>query len=222
MKDLPATSFNKKEYFRGKNSNYNKLPGGYTFLRRALFWKGKVKRISRFKPNGKVLELGCAYGFLLFFMKEKYEVYGCDISQHAIRVCKKIFSKSYQNNFFVHDASRPLPFPKSYFDVIICNDVIEHIPNVSIPLMNIRNVLADDGIFYLRIPIKTRSKITEFLRFDRDISHVSIMPENKLLAILEKLKFEIVEKRYLWMGAIPFPKLIHFGTDLNLILKKRI
>nr|MDO8115245.1 methyltransferase domain-containing protein [Candidatus Sigynarchaeota archaeon] len=86
--------FDKDEYFVGNKSNYQSLPGGYRFLRRGMFWKGKIKRIARYMPSGKVLDIGCAYGFLLYFMKDKYEVHGCDISSNAVATCKKIFPKA--------------------------------------------------------------------------------------------------------------------------------
>nr|MDO8118386.1 hypothetical protein [Candidatus Sigynarchaeota archaeon] len=77
------------------------------------------------------------------------------------------------------------------------------------------------GIFFFRVPIKTRYKATEVLRFEKDPTHVSVLPEDRLTAIVQKSGFSVLEKRYVWMGAIPVPRFIHFGSDLNLILQKR-
>ncbi len=213
--------FDSDDYFTGSRSNYDRLPGGYMFLRRGMFWKGKINRIKKYKQAGRVLDIGCAYGFLLYYMQDRFEVHGCDISPHAVRTCRKIFKDGERKKFFVHDVTRPLPFPNGYFDVIICQDVLEHVPDMGIPLHHIHDALNEEGIFFFRVPIKTKYKATEILRFEKDPTHVSVLPEPHLISMVEKVGFEVLEKRYAWMGAIPVPRLIHFGSDLNLILKKQ-
>ena len=153
--------FYKRDYFTGSKSNFDRLPRGYLFLNRGLFWKGKIKRISKYMPGGKVLDIGCGYGFLLYFMKVRYEVHGCDVSPHAIRMCKKIFPDLPPERFFIHNITEVLPFPEEYFDVIICQDVIEHIKDIVTPLQNIYKALKKGSIFLFKIPIKTSSLIPE-------------------------------------------------------------
>lgn len=210
-----------QDYYIGSGSNYAKLPGGYLFLRRAIFWKGKIDLIRKYRQNGKMLDIGCSYGFMLYFMKDWFEIYGCDISEHAIEVCRKVFSKLSDNHFWVHDITQELPFPEKFFDVIICMDVIEHIEDITVPLGNIYKSLSDEGIFLLKIPIHTRYKSTEFLRFENDPTHVSVLPERVLRAYLNKTGFIILEKKYYWMGFLPLPNFMKFGSDIMLILKKK-
>lgn len=213
--------FAKDDYFVGSKSNYKKLPGGYNLLRRGLFWKGKIDRIAKYMPSGRVLDIGCAYGyFLYFFMKQNYEIYGIDISPHAIAKCKKIYRKSYSNHFYTHDIMKPLPFPDNYFDVITCQDVIEHIPDIVPPLKNIFAALKPGGVFFLRIPIKTRYRATEVLRWDRDPTHVSVLPEPVLMKKIFATGFILLQKHYTWMGAFKFPRFIKFGSDIAAILQK--
>nr|MDO8116773.1 class I SAM-dependent methyltransferase [Candidatus Sigynarchaeota archaeon] len=95
--------FDNDDYFTGSGSNYDRLPGGYRFLRRGMFWKGKINRIKKYKQSGHVLDIGCAYGFLLYFMRDRYDVHGCDISPHAIETCRKIFKDTEKKKFFVQD-----------------------------------------------------------------------------------------------------------------------
>lgn len=209
-----------EDYYIGSGSNYAKLPGGYLFLRREIFWKGKIDLIKKYVQSGKALDIGCSYGFMLYFMKKWFEIYGCDISKHAIEMCKKLLPDLNEKHFWVHDITKELPYPKNYFNVIICMDVIEHINNIEAPLRNIHKCLAENGIFLLRIPIRTQYKITEFLRFENDPTHVSILPERVLISKLKKIGFIILEKNYYWMGFIPLPKFINFGSDIMMILKK--
>ncbi|MBD3196274.1 MAG: methyltransferase domain-containing protein [Candidatus Lokiarchaeota archaeon] len=209
-----------KDYYVGSGSNYGKLPGGYNFLRRAIFWQGKIDIIKKYVQNGKVLDIGCSYGFFLYFLKKWFKIYGCDISSHAIGVCKKIFPNLPENRFWVQNIEQKLPFPKNYFNLIICMDVIEHIGDVLVPLKYIYTSLTRDGIFLLKIPIRTRYKIIEFLRFDNDPTHVSVLPERILISKIKKSGFEILEKKYYMMGFMPIPNFLNFGTDLLLVLKK--
>nr|MDO8111181.1 class I SAM-dependent methyltransferase [Candidatus Sigynarchaeota archaeon] len=120
----------------------------------------------------------------------------------------------------MHDITKRLPFPDGYFDVIICQDVIEHIPDIVPPLQNIYRALKPGGIFFFRIPIKTMYKATEVLRFERDPSHVSVLPEPVLMKKVLSTGFTLLEKRYVWMGAIALPRFIKFGSDINMILQK--
>ena len=153
-------------------------------------------------------------------MKEKYTIHGCDISPHAVKVCTKIFADLPRKRFFVHDITKKIPFPDGHFDVIICQDVIEHIKDITVPLQNIHDALKKGGIFFFRIPIKTRYKATEYLRFEKDPTHVSVLYEEDLMEKLNKIGFKLLEKRYVWMGAIPIPRFIKFGSDINMILQK--
>ncbi|HME51210.1 MAG TPA: class I SAM-dependent methyltransferase [Candidatus Lokiarchaeia archaeon] len=213
--------FDKDEYFVGSASNYSRLPGGYNFLRRGLFWKGKINRIAKYMPAGRVLDIGCAYGYFLYFFKKRhYDIYGCDISPHAITTCKGLFKKSCSDHFFTHDITKPLPFPEEYFDVITCQDVIEHIPDIFPPLKNIYAALKPGGIFFLRIPIKTKYHATEILRFERDPTHISVLPEAILMKNVLAVGFTLLEKHYTWMGAIRLPSFIKFGSDIAMILQK--
>lgn len=211
--------FDQAEYFTGGKSNYVGALGGYRVLRRGLFWKGKIQRIRKYKPSGRVLDIGCAYGYFLYFMKDAYEVHGCDISSHAVGVCKKTFPRR-KECFAVHDITKPLPYPDGYFDVIICQDVIEHVPDIMPPLRHIRAALKDDGIFLFRVPIKTRYKATEVLRMERDPTHVSVLPEPVLEAKVKEAGFRVMDKRYAWMGMIRLPSFLKFGSDLSMILTK--
>lgn len=209
-----------RDYYIGSGSNYAKLPGGYLFLRRAIFWKGKIDIIRKYIQKGRVLDIGCSYGFLLYFMKKWFEIYGCDISKHAIDICKKIFPELPEDRFWVHNIKQKLPFPERFFDVIICMDIIEHIDDITIPLEHIYKSLTEDGVFLLKIPIRTQYKITEFLRFDNDPTHVSVLPEQILVSKLKVTGFKILEKNYYWLGFIPVPNFLNFGSDLVAILKK--
>jgi ubiquinone/menaquinone biosynthesis C-methylase UbiE len=47
-----------------------------------------------------------------------------------------------------------IPFPDGTFDVVITNQVLEHVPDAGLHLEEIRRVLADEGVVYLATPNK--------------------------------------------------------------------
>ena len=47
-----------------------------------------------------------------------------------------------------------IPFPDGTFDVVITNQVLEHVPDAGLHLREIRRVLPDDGVVYLATPNK--------------------------------------------------------------------
>lgn len=69
-----------------------------------------------------VLDVGCGDGSLTNLMVEigKYDVTGCDISDEALKYVK---TKTVKGNI------EKLPFEEESFDLVICSDVLEHLPN---------------------------------------------------------------------------------------------
>ncbi len=74
-----------KDYFDGKKSFFYKF--GYKDL--PEFWKRRLEVILKYKNKGKLLDVGCAFGFFLKYLRKKFKIYGFDISDYAIDVAKK-------------------------------------------------------------------------------------------------------------------------------------
>jgi SAM-dependent methyltransferase len=116
------------------------------------YFKGKQNPAS---STIRVLDLGCGDGevTLRLFVDEpilenqNFDVIGVDISQKAV-------DAFFQNTG--HEAVRStaleLPFPDSHFDIVIFNDVIEHLEDTDGPIKEVRRVLRDDGILLLSTP----------------------------------------------------------------------
>lgn len=87
------------------------------------------------KEIGKSIEFGCSNGHFSKFVKDNYncESWGVDFDEIAIEVAKTKLDK-----VICGDALEAIEqLPDSYFDCLICNDLIEHLPD---PLMFLRNV----------------------------------------------------------------------------------
>jgi 2-polyprenyl-3-methyl-5-hydroxy-6-metoxy-1,4-benzoquinol methylase len=101
--------------------------------------------------KGRMLDIGSGGGLLtecLPFYYPNIRVYGCDISRSAIR-----YANTYGTGKVRYKVMKKrLPYPSNYFDVCICTDVLEHIPDVQYFLKDVRRILKKEGIFFLSIP----------------------------------------------------------------------
>jgi 2-polyprenyl-3-methyl-5-hydroxy-6-metoxy-1,4-benzoquinol methylase len=79
--------------------------------------------IRRYRSAGKLLELGCAYGFFLQEAKHYFEVAGIELAEDAAAYCRRNGLRVVQG--VADDASMSL---LGQMDVIVLLDVIEHLP----------------------------------------------------------------------------------------------
>jgi ubiquinone/menaquinone biosynthesis C-methylase UbiE len=85
---------------------------------------GPIVELIMSRHPKSVLDVGCAYGFLVKRLRDKgIEAYGVDISQYAIDHAPQEV-KPYLKVASAHD----LPFPDKSIDLIYCASVLEHIP----------------------------------------------------------------------------------------------
>ena len=104
-----------KGYFTGKSyEQYGDFPAH----------EGRVDKIISIANPTSVLDVGCAYGFIVKRLLDKgvYAV-GMDVSAWCQRKAKEIIP----HNFVRHDLRKPLPFRDKVFDLLYCEGVLEHI-----------------------------------------------------------------------------------------------
>lgn len=107
---------------------------------------GKLKAVLNhidFSPE-KVLDVGCASGWFLSQIKEKYpkaSYFGVDIYDDAIEYGKKRYGKM---ELLVADAHK-LPYKSSSFDLLVCTEVLEHVDDPGLVIQEIKRVLQKNG-----------------------------------------------------------------------------
>jgi 2-polyprenyl-3-methyl-5-hydroxy-6-metoxy-1,4-benzoquinol methylase len=179
------TVFN-KEYFEGKTSNWKY---GYEIDSSNMErWKNRINIISKYVSSGKLLDLGCAYGYFLKYASRYFEVFGIDVSEYAIKRARKMVPKG---KFFIRDISKKLRFNYK-FDIITAFDSIEHTKSPYAVIDNVQKILKKDGIFFVQTPIKCWVRRC-FGFLDKDKTHISILEESKFFEILKKNKFKILD-----------------------------
>lgn len=179
-----------ENYFNGKNSFFYRF--GYGRFNQKYFNKIFKSILPYLDTNQeqKILDVGCAYGFMLEKFPENFEKYGVDVSAHAIEKAK---NRLPQASFTVCEAEKELPFPDTFFDIVICNDVIEHLRHPEKALKNINGKLKKDGLLYLTTPNLNLTRKKIFFKLDEKEHHVSLFSKKELIELLQKNGFEVLD-----------------------------
>ena len=110
-----------REYFDGAREHGY---GGYHYDGR---WMPVVEDIIDhfdLKPAARVLDVGCAKGFLVRDMCwTGLDAYGLDISDYALKRCHpEVIGRLHSGN------ATNLPFPDNSFDAVICINTVHNLP----------------------------------------------------------------------------------------------
>ena len=141
----------------GAGSPYIGYPKTYYGVDHAKHFPTLAEELTKaFPERGRILDLGCATGVLVNeLQKLGWDAHGVDISQWAVEhaVCPNV----------TRGDARSLPFPEDFFDVMISQDVMEHIPT-----SDLRKVFAEftrttkaGGTLFHFIPFYDRSAPAE-------------------------------------------------------------
>lgn len=133
----------KKFNARGKGSvvYLNRLPKAKMI--EAILQDFLNRKIKGFR----ILDVGCGNGNISDYFSGNNNQYAVDVNDN--RINKKDTFK-----FFVV-SSEKLPFPDSFFDIVLSNHVIEHVVNQELHLDETKRVLKPGGICYLATPNKS-------------------------------------------------------------------
>jgi len=110
------------------------------------FWSGRADIITPLMPKGRyaLLDVGCGNGELgRAYASEFEEVHGIDVSEVAVGQARSSFGMVAQT---VDLNVERIPYADSYFDVVTCLDVIEHVIDPLFVCQEIYRVLKNDGI----------------------------------------------------------------------------
>lgn len=105
--------------------------------------------------GGKVLDVGCGNGYVLsHFAREGAEVYGVDLTDAAVALCRKRFEYLGLHGDFRQGNAEALPFPDATFDCVTSMGVLHHTPDTAAAVAEVYRVLRPGGrlivMFYHR------------------------------------------------------------------------
>ena len=115
--------------------------------------------LSRIKPKGRILDVGCANGnFLRKAEKLEYDVCGIEpnmmMAEFVSRECGiKVINSNLKENLFQED----------YFDIIRFSDVLEHLIDPLEALKLARSYLKADGLLFISQPLTYNKSLFSLL-----------------------------------------------------------
>lgn len=96
----------------------------------------------------KVLEIGCGEGSFRSFFDDEVEYWGIEPNTLVANIAKNKLSKVLNGTFDeVEDK-----LIESYFDLIVCNDVIEHMVDPKVFMQSIKKYMASEASMLISIP----------------------------------------------------------------------
>lgn len=113
---------------------------------------GLLGRFEPFRGAGRLLEVGCASGWLLKHAAERnWRVTGVELSPDAVAHARSLGLDVRQGT--LDEAG----LPAASFDLVYMGDVLEHVPDCRASVEQVARLLAPGGHFFLRGPITTHS-----------------------------------------------------------------
>ena len=151
-----------------------------------------LKKIEKYKKNGRLLDVGCANGFFMDEAKRRgWEVYGIEPSHWAVSYAKKNLNLNDIKSSF-----KEADFSDNFFDVVVMSDVIEHLTDPKGTLKEVRRILKGSGILYLNTP-NIKSLVSRLLKikwWGINKFHLFYFSKKTLKKMLEECKFTV--KKY--------------------------
>jgi SAM-dependent methyltransferase len=134
--------FYTEDYFNGGvGGAYRDYEGSHATLQREF--RGQVEFLKSYLPRGgKLLEIGCAYGFFLQEAKSHFEVYGLEIAQSGVDFCHRNNLPNVKQGVVTEEfLDRFGPF-----DAVVLLDVVEHIDDMPATMRALVRHLNEGGI----------------------------------------------------------------------------
>ncbi|NQT90533.1 MAG: methyltransferase domain-containing protein, partial [Candidatus Omnitrophica bacterium] len=156
--------------------------------------KRVLDEISDFKKKGRLLEIGCACGFLLDEARQSgWEASGIEPSRWAAEYARDALGLDVTNG-----ALEDSDIDKGAFDVIVAIDVLEHLSDPKSALKKMRESLKEDGLLYVAIPdiSSAASRLFKSRWWGIKRHHLYYFTKETLRLLLEREGFEVVRKAY--------------------------
>ncbi len=176
-------------YDRHYRRMMNDLPSKQIFLD-SLGVDGQKPWMAEVSEEAKIIDIGCGYGHQLYILHHLgfKNLYGIEIAEHSLKIALQELGDFADIQKI--DAFNFLPRNHDSFDVIILNDVLEHIPSSrTIELLRLINgALKPGGIVSIRVP-NMASLLSSYSMY-LDFTHLVGFTEFSLMQVLDLSGFK--------------------------------
>jgi len=115
---------------------------------RLRMWQKRLKKVSKYKSSGYLLDVGCGEGaFLSLAQKNGWQVSGTELSAFAARYA----ADKLNTDIFCGDLLSA-GLKEHFFDVVTMWHVLEHVDDPKKYLAEIYRILKPDGLFVVAVP----------------------------------------------------------------------
>ncbi|MBE7473080.1 MAG: class I SAM-dependent methyltransferase [Anaerolineales bacterium] len=146
----PRPSIQEIERFYGRHyygKDNARFKGIFELLVR-LFRKQRTHRLLNLKKSGRILDIGCGRGQMLYeFKKRGWQTFGTELTESKAQAAREEFG--------LDVLTVPLEacgFEDNFFDVVTLWHVLEHLPYPRETLREINRVLKKDGFLVVAVP----------------------------------------------------------------------
>jgi SAM-dependent methyltransferase len=146
-------------------------------------------------PGSRVLDLGCGEGrHAVAAARDAGEVVGVDLDPDRLRAAREdydTYAEGTPGSFLRGDALS-LPFADDAFDVVVCSEVLEHIPDYEAALGELRRVCRPGGTLAVSVPREGPERVCWRLSeayHQVEGGHVRIFDRDELRAAVESRGF---------------------------------
>lgn len=158
--------------------------------------------IKKHFPNNNVLDIGCATGMTLNYLKsEGYDTYGVEICSSSAKYARENYNlKVYEKNLL------EIGFESDFFSFIHFSHVIEHVPNPAETLKEVYRILTKGGFLAITTPNADGMFAKKYGEKWRAVmpQHLWLFSKNTLSQYMKNIGFNII-KDFSW-GSIPIEK----------------
>lgn len=183
-------------------------------LEKSEYFHWLKRKLSEFELTGDTyLDIGCGDGFITSSLSNRFETYGIDISNEALKQATKLGIKTE----LVDLNYSKLKYKDDFFDLVTCFEVLEHVFSPIEILAEIKRVLKPQGVLVISVPnILNIINRVNFLKGEfvdvMDVAHknneifsehIRIFSQNNLEKIITLNKFKVMNRNFF------FPEKFH-------------
>lgn len=183
-------------------------------LRRA---NTRLKQIELMIEPGRLLDIGCSLGYFVEVANARgWKACGLDVSEHAVNEARKLGLDIRLGTL------EQVSFPAGSFDCVTMWDVLEHVPDPTRHMLEVKRILVNGGLVVIGTPdldhLAFRIRRANW-RHLKPAEHIYYFSKSSIRALLLKTGFEIVNPPIWKARSFPGHARTRFGLALARIVR---
>ncbi|MDD4052570.1 MAG: class I SAM-dependent methyltransferase [candidate division Zixibacteria bacterium] len=155
-------------------------------------------------PESRMLDFGCGRGALACELARRgYRVTACDIDGRKLGQLPEPCGPYPIATVLLTAGAPTLPFRDREFDVIVCREVLEHIPDYARTLAELRRALKPGGILLVSVPARLSERLCHWFdeKWYEKSGHLRVFAKKALLAEFVASGWSVIRvenKQFFW------------------------